>query len=168
MARADKLIEGFKLGSLGVSRKPKVTIDSKGSGEIIRQGFNTVFKKDDAPFVYWKDSSDDWTYFLLIEAHDMKYKSFFIQIYGGSNLTPFYSENSGWTITRNGADWGAEVDFSSGYKEQVSNFDSLVSSIESGGVESLISRNIISKMRPFGGSRVAFDQWLESKGATLE
>jgi hypothetical protein len=40
-SRADKLLEGFKLGSLGVSRKPKVTSEPEKKPEIIDQVWKT-------------------------------------------------------------------------------------------------------------------------------
>jgi hypothetical protein len=78
LSRAEKLIEGFKLGSLGVSKKPKVTIgsdepqapkvrDRRDDIRIIHEVVASQMTPN--PLILWEDF-DKLLYMLELTTHD--------------------------------------------------------------------------------------------------
>jgi hypothetical protein len=162
MSRAEKFLEGFKLGDLGAGKK-KFVGDKPEHGEIVQQGFNTVFKKDDAPFVFWKEP-DGWVYFYILEPNDKRYQNCHISIYAGIGMKPYYSQHSGWTIVHGDGEspWGVSWD-TSDYKGHFAGFEKLISLIKSKGSFALLAKDTVHNFKPFSTGKWNYDEWLKRK-----
>jgi hypothetical protein len=111
-SRADKLLEGFKLGSLGVSRKPKVTPQSDASEKstltVVKEGANK-HPTDGVlyPYFFWKEA-DGWSYCLCVEVDMDKY---YVRVFGGTaefelkTIDDEWNKFRGWIVPNGGFSW---------------------------------------------------------------
>jgi hypothetical protein len=143
MTRADKLLEGFKLGSLGAGKKPVSSVVDEPKKEkthtIIDSG--TVDPPRGTtiglPYVFWSES-DGWSYFFGVNY--AKNKGFNLQLSGGPDLDyRTTNDRKKWGIIFEGSQWSIEVD--TGKRGDISfaitHFNSFSSKIEHSGVSGL-------------------------------
>jgi hypothetical protein len=154
-SRANKLIEGFKLGSLGVSKKPKVTLgsDEPGHVTILYDGFKlSIVTKTRLPTLYWEEP-DGWCYGFAIRLFA---KSFRLGLYGGPKLEmekdrqSFATANLKWQLLSKSKSKNVE--------DLEPEFNTLAQSIRKEGIfKSLLQHFSVV----FGGA--AFQTWLEDR-----
>jgi hypothetical protein len=173
MSRAEKFLEGFKLGALGAGRKPVTGTDDEtpvvsGSASkvrIIKEGTekkngNAFEGPQSYPYIYWEDK-DGWRYVITMNQNLTKYSLF---LSGGPNLVveedkrdPFlYAVMSGkvWmysAITK----WTREQVFPV--------YEQLVSTIKSQGIEGLFKKKLLKKFKAFSDDQAKFDAWLSER-----
>jgi hypothetical protein len=165
ISRADKLLEGFKLGSLGVSRKPKVTSEKI---EIVKEGINKL--KDDSefefPFFCWRE--DDGNYYISVERSSVD--TFIVRLYGGKDLALVTSALSRWRgwLVPNEYDWDVSTFSLSNYGSVYSSYEDFVSTIKKGGIDRLLSNYNLDAFNM--GLAPTFRLWLKKreKGGTLQ
>jgi hypothetical protein len=165
MTRAEKFLEGFKLGSLGVSRKPKV-ITNDPEVETLKQGkylFSDSFAvKYDLPYFYWKDP-DGWKYCLMIEGRSTPAGADF-------NLWMLADENLeiqlspiGLLIPKNKTDWQGNSPRMSD-SDATSLYERLVTVIKQGGVRNLIEKDETKWVQGIPGMYGReFNKWLKDR-----
>jgi hypothetical protein len=155
-SRADKFLEGFKLGSLGVSRKPKVSSDRV---EIVKEGVNK-FKDVEFPFFCWKDD-DGWTYFLNLEVYN-DVDDVVVRFNGGRELviaTSTFSQFRGWFVPGD-TEWDVWTR-SLRYNKGSFLYKTWISIIKNKGTDGLIDNEVLSQFQ-ISQSNV-FTAWLEKK-----
>jgi hypothetical protein len=100
------ILEGFKLGSLGVSHKPKVTIDSLPQEpeekkpetrvlKVLKQG-ERDYKDEKFPFIVWQDP-DGWDYY--IELQPRPNEGYVIHFYCGHDFSEGDIKGYEWEVT---------------------------------------------------------------------
>jgi hypothetical protein len=154
MTRADKLLEGFKLGSLGVNHKPKVSSDRV---EIVKEGINK-YKDVEFPFFCWKDD-DGWVYFLNLEPFS-ETDICVLKLNGGPKLKigpSGYSEFQDWVVPENMM-WDV-WSHSLRYDKASSLYKEWVSIVKKQGINGLLIQEVLLS---FSLSNM-FKDWLEKK-----
>jgi hypothetical protein len=157
-SRADKFLEGFKLGSLGVSKKLVV---SGPTIKIIREGQNqyagdVISGPKPVPYICWKED-DGWIYFFEVTEDFNQRNKFVLALSGGTKL-----------VLRGRDDFQVSDDFEwlvesspYTYEKCLRLFDSYVPNIKTDGVDSKLKE--FARFRS-AGSPTEFKEWLESKG----
>jgi hypothetical protein len=174
-SRADRLLEGFKLGSLGVSKKPKVTItpddnttpEESETSQILKQGFaapKTIANTSDklCPWILWKDT-DGLRYVLRVTAPLGGKGKFKIQFCAGPNLD--YDESKA-CVTLNTVVFAAEKKDFKDYDQIIDLFDAYVHIISRKGINGLVE-HIFKVFGPYPESQKKFESWLISKKSEL-
>jgi hypothetical protein len=160
MTRADKFLEGFKLGSLGVSHKPRV--EPRAAIEIVKEGKNNLeFDDNDLLYFCWKEDSDGWSYYLGMDR--LRQDVYMLQLWGGKKLTVSKGTVAAWKnwIVPSGPDWNVPTKGIEGYEKAESLFKDLVSSIHRNGIDGFLSQENLSNFDLKGA--FGFDHWLEQR-----
>jgi hypothetical protein len=163
-SRADKFLEGFKLGSLGVSRKPKVSpleiAPEPVTIEVTKRGTNTSVDGMDLPYLYWKEK-DGMSYCLRMTDTEgaLSYK---LRFYGGEKLIAIKS-TSRKVVYPNGSKWTADST-EAGYDTIYDLLQKFISIVKKEGIDGLFTGGHISTFNSTDFSRASYDQWLKGKG----
>jgi hypothetical protein len=152
-----QLFEGFKLGSLGVSHKPKITVDIEQSPIVIIEEGTFEPSGDEPekrPYFHWKERRDKLTYFMTMsfwKNEFSKKRVYFIQIACGEDLEKL---EKGFTRY----DW--KTSSSSGsYPEMISLFHRYVDDIKQGNLDGLIA----SSFNPDDFYLAEFKEWKKQR-----
>jgi hypothetical protein len=143
VSRADKIIEGFKLGSLGAGKKSVNDMTDEPKKEkthtIIDSGkvnppLGTFIG---LPYVFWNES-DGWSYFFGVNYS--KNKGFNLQLSGGPDLDyRTTNDRKKWGIILEGSQWSIEINTgkSGDISFAIAKFNSFNTKIEQNGVSGL-------------------------------
>jgi len=98
-SRADKLLEGFKLGSLGVSKKPRISLQepttqepivepiASSSIKVLEEGFTDEKFGKECPFIWWEENDGklQYQYAFVVSRADFQ-NHFELWFYGGDTM----------------------------------------------------------------------------------
>jgi hypothetical protein len=172
VSRADKFLEGFKLGSLGVSRKPKVTFGSDEPAHklehepitVLKEGKNKLDPVRDVsgPYFFW--SEDDGTRYGLRMAKASDTPTYELRLAAGklmeirttSTLLPgsCYPTQAAWD--------GAFKPSAKGLATIISKFHDFVAIIKIHSILGLIENGSMDSFFPFKGEPI-YATWLKEK-----
>jgi hypothetical protein len=160
--RAEKLIEGFKLGSLGVSKTPKVSSDNI---DVVKEGINRLKDdKTDYPYFCWREESDGWGYYIDVEEGIFQ-NEYLVMFYGGEHLklmtdTKVFSRYKGWFVPDE-EDWRVASYSLPNYDNALSLFKKVVSAVRHEGVDNILSSEFLGEFRV--SEAELFKHWLKEK-----
>jgi hypothetical protein len=174
ITRAEKLIEGFKLGSLGVSRTPKVSSDVEPNApkpdstgfKILKKGMkksggNAFTGMNSFPYLYWQDR-DGWHYYMDMSESLAKYT---LYLWGGEDLNAEIDEKGQPTLSGRGWMIGAVNKYRSNDAYRV--FDELANTIETQGIDGVLRKNLLKKFKAYGEDLAKYTAWLDAKKQQL-
>jgi hypothetical protein len=168
-SRADRLLEGFKLGSLGVSRKPHVAPEPEEPltfVKIVKEGVNKYsgfsLGKEvtaDEPYLCWKDP-DGMSYFLeLVVDKDKGPEYATLNLYGGENLT---TEEHFGQVAATRFQWKA-TNKSWFYKNIETSYKKCVGVIKRSGMNYFANSVTVETLKPDGVFGHGFEEWRQEK-----
>jgi hypothetical protein len=163
--RADKILEGFKLGSLGVSKKPKVTINDpviQGPKKRPKTGQVKILKQGDE-----RDSQPGYNWILWEDKDGMRYSIFIgtIQPNGQGYLFFRAGENLEYdekTSKYTGYDLQGISKETKSWQDWKGLFALYVMKIRKDGIKGLLN-NFTQIFRPNSGYEERFQTWLRDQ-----
>jgi hypothetical protein len=132
--RADKIIEGFKLGSLGAGRKPMRGADEQPvHSKVMEKGVNQI-RGLDCPYVYWVDT-DKWAYCLNV-SHDFNEPDLWVLVFAGGPKMKLGKLNE--IVGPDDADFAVESAHPDKFKKMLKWYNRLLSLIETDGLNGIL------------------------------
>jgi hypothetical protein len=172
MSRAKEIIEvleGFKLGSLGVSKTPVVRgqedEETPTSVKVLKEGKNKYVdqvkgEERDEPYLCWKDLDGLIYFFELRVDTNMNADSAKFYLYGGKNLRV---EEKDGSVAPTDYNWEAEFIASWHYNMLKSQFEKNVSWLKDIGIRHFVVGHDLQYYQAVGYFKSAFQKWLEVK-----